>query len=436
MSIFLLLTHNCTPLQFGEDRVLKITFMNNQPAPQFLVFAKRKNSQAIESHLYLKISFAKETHEKSLGIKCLYSDWDHEHIRITSDPVSSAKLSQAVELVKQKLMGAYYLLKQEDACFSLQELLDVFSGNRKPGAMSFCQTFRDIIIKMERHKGVEGSSATNIQKHNRALDHFQSFCKLYYKVADLSFQKITRNTIDDFVDYLKAAGGCSQNTAMKYVQIIKKIYRYGMDQGWVKVNAFANFKFRMKVVDRDYLTEKELDTIRKKEITSVRLSQVRDVFVFSCFTGLAYIDVKNLKRQNIIESKAGYWIKNRRTKTGVEASIPLLPPAKDILDTYSPEWPSLEKDESLLKIVSNQKMNAYLKEIADICGINKIITFHLARHTFATTVTLNNDIPLETVSKMLGHSRISMTQHYSKVVDLKIERDTLKLYEKFKKYKG
>ncbi len=215
------------------------------------------------------------------------------------------------------------------------------------------------------------------------------------------------------------------------MQIIKKVYRVGMDNGWVKVNAFANFKMRMKTVDRTYLSEEELNKIQETDFNNPRLNYVKDLFIFSCFCGLAYIDVKNLRRQNIIESRNMLWIKNKRKKTGVEASIPLLPPAKEILDSRTLGWINFPKDRLLFDVISNQKMNAYLKEIAIACQIDKLITFHLARHTFATTVTLLNDVPLETVSKMLGHSRITMTQHYSKVIDLKISRDTEKLFQKF-----
>ena len=406
--------------------------MNKVQSPLFLVFAKRRSSKDEYAHLYLRILFRGDIHEKSLGIKCLYSSWNYQTITIEHDPVNTYKLMQEFELLRQKLMGAYHLLMQEDAEFTLSEILDVYSDNRKPGAMSFFQCFNDLINRMERSRGDDGASETNIQKHKRALAHFQGFCKLHYKASDIAFQKINRNAVDEFVDYLKAEGECSHNTAMKYMQIFKKVYRIGMDNGWVKVNAFSNFKFRMKTVERGFLSDSELKKLQEKELSLPRLAIVRDLFVFSCFTGLAYIDVKNLKRKNILDSSKSYWIKSKRTKTGIEASIPLLPPAKKILDKYSPEWEGFGKDELLLNVITNQKMNAYLKEIADLCKIDKTITFHLARHTFATTVTLSNNIPLETVSKMLGHSRISMTQHYSKVVDLKIERDTLQLHKKYR----
>jgi site-specific recombinase XerD len=216
------------------------------------------------------------------------------------------------------------------------------------------------------------------------------------------------------------------------MQIVKKVYRVGMDNGWVRVNAFANFKFKIKIVERSCLTEEELRCLLKAKLDMKRLEFVKDLFIFSCFTGLAYIDVKELRKENILINNGRTWIKSKRIKTGMESLIPLLQPARQIIDKYCPGWNRLHNEQQIFQIISNQKMNAYLKEIATICRIDKEITFHLARHTFATTVTLCNDIPMETVSKMLGHSRITMTQHYSKVIDSKIARDTSKLMSKYK----
>tara|TARA_R110000765_G_scaffold35028_1_gene78750 strand:- start:780 stop:1322 length:543 start_codon:yes stop_codon:yes gene_type:complete len=161
----------------------------------------------------------------------------------------------------------------------------------------------------------------------------------------------------------------------------------------------------------------------EKEFEMDRLSQVRDIFIFSCFTGLAYIDVQKLTRKDILLGADGSkWIKIKRTKTDTPSSIPVLPEAQYILDKYA-NFPQVDSANKLLPVASNQKVNAYLKEIAALCRINKTLTFHLARHTFATTVTLSRGVPIETVSKMLGHTNLTTTQHYAKVLDLKISRD-------------
>jgi integrase len=186
-----------------------------------------------------------------------------------------------------------------------------------------------------------------------------------------------------------------------------------------------------KEVIREILTEEELQTLISKDIQNPRIRQVRDIFVFSCFTGLAYIDAKRLKRSEIVIGMDGErWIYTRRKKTDTPTRIPLLPVVQDIMEIYK-DHPQCLNQDCLLPVPSNAKLNAYLKEVADICGINKYLTFHIARHTFATTVTLNNGVPIESVSKMLGHKSIKITQIYAKILDKKVSEDMSILRQKF-----
>jgi site-specific recombinase XerD len=179
----------------------------------------------------------------------------------------------------------------------------------------------------------------------------------------------------------------------------------------------------VKEVERTFLVEEEIQTIASKEFATERLNQVRDIFLFSCFTGLAYIDVKKLTKNNITIGIDGEkWIYTNRQKTDTRSNIPLLPMAEEIIAKYK-EHPQCLNEGKLLPVLSNQKMNAYLKEMADVCGITKELTFHIARHTFATTVTLTNGVPIESVSKMLGHKNLRTTQHYAKILDKKVSDD-------------
>jgi site-specific recombinase XerD len=201
--------------------------------------------------------------------------------------------------------------------------------------------------------------------------------------------------------------------------------------GWLTKDPFANYKSKVKEVIREYLTEREIQDLMEKELVSDRLELVRDIFIFSCFTGLAYIDVKQLSKDNIVLGIDGdKWINKNRQKTDTSSRIPILPTAQFIIDKYA-NHPVCVNEDKLLPIFSNQKMNAYLKEIATVCGINKELTFHIARHTFATTVTLSNGVPIETVSKMLGHTNLKTTQHYAKILDKKISEDMKILKDKF-----
>lgn len=199
---------------------------------------------------------------------------------------------------------------------------------------------------------------------------------------------------------------------------------------WVTVNPYLNDKPKQKAVHREVLTQEELHRLSKKKFSVERLRTVRDMFVFCCYTGLAYADVHKLKRSELVEGiDDDLWIYTHRQKTDTLSRIPVLPVALSIIHAYKDHSQCIVKD-ALLPIMSNQKMNAYLKEIADLCKIKKPLTFHIARHTFATTVTLNNGVPIESVAKMMGHTSIKTTQIYAKVVDHKISSDMQKLREK------
>ncbi len=193
-----------------------------------------------------------------------------------------------------------------------------------------------------------------------------------------------------------------------------------------------HWKAKLKIVEREFLTEKEIQKIIELELKMERLDQVRDIFIFCCFTGLAYADVKKLNRGDIVLGTDGEeWVKTKRSKTDTRSNIPILPIAKAIIEKYKDNELLKEKD-LVLPVLSNQKMNAYIKEIATLAGITKNLTFHLARHTFATTVTLTNGVPIESVSKMLGHTNLKTTQHYAKILDMKVSKDMEILRNKFK----
>ena len=233
--------------------------------------------------------------------------------------------------------------------------------------------------------------------------------------------------IHDFEIYMVSHAKVSHNTMSKFMGFVKKIINIAIKSDLINHNPFANYKIQFEKVDRGYLTEQELNLLIKKKFLIKRLEQVRDIFVFSCFTGLSYIDVKELSKDYIrISFDGNTWIMTKRSKSNVNVNVPLMDIPKKILEKYDGELP-----DKVLPVLSNQKMNAYLKEIADVCGITKNLTFHLARHTFATTVTLAKGIPIETVSKMLGHTNIQTTQIYARITNDKISKDMEGLSEKF-----
>jgi site-specific recombinase XerD len=270
-----------------------------------------------------------------------------------------------------------------------------------------------------------------LSRYNISLKHTQDFLSWKYNVSDIDIRKVDHAFITEYEFYLRSVRKCANNSAVKYIKNFKKIIRICIANGWLIADPFINYKSKVKVVERIFLSTEELQALADKEFATGRLSQVRDIFLFCCFTGLAYADVQKLRRSDLIVGiDGGRWISIKRQKTDTPARIPLLPNAETLMNRYA-DHPQCENSGRVLPVLSNQKMNAYLKEIADVCGIDKPITFHIARHTFATTVTLLNGVPIETVSKMLGHTNIQTTQHYAKVLDIKVGRDMEVLMAKF-----
>ncbi|MEZ2414646.1 site-specific integrase [Muriicola sp. E247] len=261
------------------------------------------------------------------------------------------------------------------------------------------------------------------RRHIRTRNLLAAFIKKEYKLADLFVKEVDLKFINRFHHFLKTKKIGNQNTITKYVVNFKKIMRIAFANNWVNKDPFYHWKAQWKKVEREALTETELCTMIEREFSIKRLEQVRDVFVFCCFTGLAYVDVQKLSDNHIVLRMDGArWIKINRSKTDSRSNIPLLPVAEEILEKYQAYSKTSDTD-LLLPVISNQKTNAFLKEIAILCKIEKNLTFHLARHTFATTVTLANGIPIESVSKMLGHQSLKTTQIYAKVIDKKLSED-------------
>src|SRR5690606_9152173 len=221
--------------------------------------------------------------------------------------------------------------------------------------------------------------------------------------------------------------GMANNGVMKHLERFRKMVRLGVKLGWMEKNPFELYKLKMQKVERDFLTSEELSKIENKEFSVQRIQYAKDLFVFSCYTGIAYIDVMQLTPDNIFLGTDGNrWIKTMREKTDTSVNVPILPKAAAIIEKYKNNPRAIARG-TLFPVISNQKLNSYLKEVADLCGIKKHLTFHLARHTFATSVTLSNGVPIETVSKMRGHTTIRTTQIYAKVVEQKVSQDMANL---------
>lgn len=284
--------------------------------------------------------------------------------------------------------------------------------------------------RMEELIGKEFSINT-FKKYETTLSHTKEFLKYQYSINEVAMTQINIAFLNDFDFYLRTIKNCNNNSTVKYIRNFGKIVKQCYINGWIEKDPYLNYKGKVKEVERVFLSQEDIETLINKDIKIQRLDLVRDMFLFSCFSGLAYIDVFNLKKSNIVIGIDGdKWISTHRQKTDGASKIPILPVTQMIIEKYE-NHPQSINQEKLLPILSNQKMNAYLKELADICNIDKELTYHIARHTFATTVTLTNGVPIESVSKMLGHKNLRTTQHYAKVLDRKVSDDMQILKQKF-----
>lgn len=380
--------------------------------------------------IYLRITVNGKRSQISTHRKIIASKWNSEAGRVNGTKTEIRELNQYLDFIRHKIYRIQQKLENENRRVTSLAIKNIYLGKEENHKM-LLKIFEDHNTQVEKLVGKDFAPGT-LERYKTAKKHVEAYIKLEYKIDDIPVGEVDHKFIVGFEYYLKTVRNCSHNTTVKYITNFKKIIRIAFAHDWISKDPFFNWKARLKVVDREFLTEQEIQKMVEKDFHTTRLDQVKDIFIFCCFTGLAYADVKKLSDINIVIGiDGGRWINIKRTKTDTRSNIPILPTAEAILQKYA-NHPEVANGEILLPVLSNQKMNAYLKEIADLCEINKNLTFHLARHTFATTVTLTNGVPIESVSKMLGHKSLKTTQHYAKILDRKVSDDMQKLRMTFK----
>ena len=371
--------------------------------------------------MYLRITVNGKSSE--LSTKAL---WDPERWNAASGRASGSKedartINNLLDSLNAKVYQAKKMLLDSDRVVTADAIKNALKGKDGQSKMLLVE-FKYHNNQMAALVGTEFAPLT-LKRYNTALDHTRSFIEWKYGRPDKELRELSYDFISEFAFWLKSHKKCGHNTTVKYLSNVKKIVLLCVRKKWLRTDPFSEYKLVKKPVIKMPLTQQELNAIIRKKFEVERVSQVRDIFVFCCYTGLAYIDVKQLKRSEIAKGIDGEdWIFSNRQKTDASIRIPLLPKAKEIMLKYS-DHPECSKSGCLLPVLSNQKMNAYLKEVADLCGVSTTLTSHIARHTFATTVTLSNNVPLETVSRLLGHKSLKQTQHYAKLLDNKIGLD-------------
>ncbi|SNB33871.1 site-specific integrase [Flavobacterium psychrophilum] len=394
------------------------------------IYAKTTKANAAgQLPIYIRLTVDGQRFEFSSKKFIEKSKWSPELSKMKGSSEEARTLNNYLDLMKSKIFDVQMELIHKNEELTLENFKSRILGTyqRERMIIPIYQNHND---KIEELIG-NGYAYGTLERFKISLKHLQEFILWKYKVSDISITKIDYAFVTEFEFYLRSIKKCNNNTAVKYVRNFRKIIKVCLDNDWLDKNPCSRYEGKMKEVERDFLTEEELNRIYNKRFSSERLTLVKDIFIFSCYTGLAYVDVKGLKKDHIAIGIDGEkWIFKNRQKTDTKSKIPVLPIAQEIIQKYE-NHPKCLNEDNILPILTNQKMNSYLKEIGDLCDISKEITFHMARHTFATSVTLTNGVPIETVSKMLGHKNIQTTQHYAKILDKKVSEDMQILRNKF-----
>jgi len=393
------------------------------------IIRKTKLLRSKKAPLFIRITVNGMRCEFATGRSIIPETWDSIKCRAKGSSREIREFNNYLDEFQSRVFQAKKQLESDFKPVTPENIKNILTCNNEQ-YYYLLDKLREHINELNLLIG-KGFTKTTIGRYNTAYKHLYQFIKKQYNKEDVLFSDIDHSFLKKFELYMKTDGKCTNNTFIKYLKNLKKIVRIALANGWIKTDPFGNMTYHIENVETVYLDENELNLLLTKEIEIPRIAQIRDMFVFCCFTGLAFSDVSTLKKENLVKGMDGkIWLQKRRVKTDVLSNLPLMEIPLEILNKYA-QHPACVKKGNLLPIPSNQKTNAYLKEIADLCGINKNLTTHAARHTFATTVTLANHVSMESVSKMLGHTSINMTRKYARIVDKLISEDMNKLEGKY-----
>ncbi|WP_010661904.1 site-specific integrase [Marinilabilia salmonicolor] len=393
---------------------------------KILFFIKRtKLLKNGEAPIFVRITINKERTEFAAKKSLKPKYWSDVQEKVKRTAPNAEEINEALNKTKKRLLSIIDYLSYEEEPVTPRLVQERFLG-KKEQRRTILKIFKEHNDNAKKLVGIDFAPGT-VERYETSYKHTRDFIRWRYKQEDLALDDLNQQFVKDYELYFKTERNCGHNSTTKYLKNFKKIVRIALANGWMKKDPFATIKFKLNQVDAVYLTDEELEAIRKKELHIERIDQVRDIFLFCCYTGLAFSDVKTLKPEHLATDKDGFlWIHKKRQKTNQMSTIFVIDAARRLLEKYQNK-PELQDKDILLPVLSNQKMNSYLKEIADLCGIEKAISTHTARHTFATTVALENDMPLEVVSKTLGHSNIKMTQRYARTTENLIKKNMQKI---------
>lgn len=394
----------------------------------FYTRTKRNDRERLD--IYCRITVNTKRAEFSVKRDIAVYDWDIFRIRAKETHPNLILLNAYLDDVYAEVLNAHKHLHSERKIITAKAIKLRYFGEDEEH-MSLME-----LVKYHNTNMALSLKPGTMKNYYSTEKYLKLFLQNHFKTDDIFLIDLNYRFITDFERYIrtfkpkKKRKTCSNNGTMKHLERLMKMTNLALKMEWLEKDPFRNFKLKFERNERDYLTERELDLIEETTFKANGYERVKDVFLFSCYTGLSYIDLQQLHSdQVVLDMNGNLWIHTKRAKTNEAVKIPLLPKATEIVEKYKKDS---EMTGKLLPVYSNQKVNKYLKTITKACGIHKNITFHVARHTFATTVTLSNGVPIETVSKLLGHTQLRTTQIYARVLQKKVGEDMQHLMEYFK----
>jgi site-specific recombinase XerD len=390
---------------------------------------RAKNSEA---PLYCKIVIDSARAQFATPYKIDPAIWDKKNMFLTGSGSTQMVVNAYIHQVKSELNNHFLRAVASNRIISAKELKAEYLGIEiaQPKKKTLSDAFDFHIAKLQEKLDAKLIHKNTMLRYKATKSKMLDFIKAQYRIKSIALDELKYSFITEFEHYLLTKEKLLPNTAHKNLINLKKVIKVAVQLEWLTVSPFTQFQCKYRNPERVFLTQDELDRIKNKTFTIDRLTKVRDVFLFQCYTGFSFADIFKFDQNALsIGIDGDYWITTHRSKTGNRESVPLLPIAMEIIQKYKDHEECIKKN-TLLPVNTNERYNSYLKEIADACEIRKNITTHVARHTFATTVTLSNGVPIETVSKMLGHTKLATTQIYAKVLDRKVSEDMKVLREK------
>jgi len=397
----------------------------------FLLITAKTNKQN-EAPIYCRLTMNKKRRHFSTGFFVPSKNWNVTNHKVKSNHQLSKEINTFLQSIKSKVLEITLRHQLNNKDFSLDIILNELLGRKQKHVQGLLELFEKYIDEIRQLVGKSYAPAT-VQKFEGIYKQIRDFIKFKYNEQDILLSNLKLKFLLDLEYYLMTERNLKQVSINKTIQRVKKVTKYAIGHEWLDKDPFILYKAKAVHLDVIFLSPEELEMIENYEFEQERLVKVKDCFVFCCYTGLGYREMANLRANHIIkEYEEKDWIKMQRKKTGRTLMIPILPKAQSVLEKYNNKN-YYSKDGALLPIISNQRFNTNLKEIAKIIGINKKLSHHVARKTFASTVLLYNDVPMEIVSELLGHSDIKTTQkHYGKIVKKTVSKQVDKLNRRMK----